>query len=132
LNVVDVHDVADGHLAAMDRGRPGERYILGSENLTLEQIVKMAAEVADKAAPKMRVPYALAYAAGVASTAWAGITGKEPMAPLDAVRMAKKKMWVRHEKAARELGYSPGSAQTAIRAAVNWFGANGYLGQARP
>jgi dihydroflavonol-4-reductase len=132
LNVVDVHDVADGHLAAMDRGRPGERYILGSENLTLEQIVKMAAEVADKAAPKMRVPYALAYAAGVASTAWAGITGKEPMAPLDAVRMAKKKMWVRHEKAARELGYSPGSAQTAIREAVNWFGANGYLGQARP
>ena len=126
LNVVDVHDVADGHLAAMDRGRPGERYILGSENLTLEQIANIAAEVAHRAPPKMRVPYAVAYAAGVVSTAWAGISGREPMAPLDAVRMAKKKMWVRHDKAARELGYSPGYARTAIRQAIEWFGAHGY------
>ncbi len=91
LNVVDVRDVADGHILAMDKGRAGERYILGSENLTLEQIVKVAAELASKPAPTMRVPYAVAYAAGLASTAWASITGKEPMAPIDAVRMSKKK-----------------------------------------
>src|SRR5580700_7200191 len=77
-------------------------------------------------APKMRIPYAVAYAAGVASTAWAGITGREPLAPLDGVRMAKKKMWVRHEKASRELGFSPGPAPVALRRAVEWFRANGY------
>jgi dihydroflavonol-4-reductase len=126
LNVVDVRDVADGHIRAMDKGRSGERYILGSENLTLEQIVTVAAEIAHKPAPKIRVPYAVAYAAGVASTAWAGITGKEPMAPLDAVKMSKKKMWVRHDKAARELGYSPGYAREAIRRAIEWFQANAY------
>jgi dihydroflavonol-4-reductase len=126
LNIVDVRDVADGHLAALDRGVPGERYILGSENLTLEEIVKMAAQLAGKPAPTMRVPYAVAYAAGAVSTAWAGLTGKEPRAPLDAVRMAKKKMWVRHSKAERELGYSPGPARGAINRAIEWFQKNGY------
>jgi dihydroflavonol-4-reductase len=125
LNVVNVRDVADGHLAALDRGVDGERYILGSENLTLEEIVKMAAQIAEIPAPKLRIPYAVAYAAGAVSTAWAEVTGKEPMAPLDAVRMAKKKMWVRHEKAARELDYSPGPARGAINQAIEWFQKNG-------
>lgn len=127
LNVVDVGDVAEGHLLAWERGRPGERYILGSENLTLERIFQMLAEIAGRKAPKMRVPYAVAYAVGVASTAWAGIRRKEPLAPLDGVRMAKKKMWVRHEKAARELGYAPGPARRGLARAVEWFRANGYL-----
>lgn len=126
LNVVDVRDVAEGHLQALERGRPGERYILGSENLTLEQIVGELAKILNRPAPKFRVPYALAYAFGAASTAWAGITGKEPRAPLDAVRMARKKMWVRHDKAARELGYAPGRASAALKRAVEWFRANGY------
>jgi dihydroflavonol-4-reductase len=126
LNVVDVRDVADGHLLAMDRGVVGERYILGAENLTLEEIVKMAAQLAERPAPKMRVPYAVAYAAGAVSTAWAEVTGKEPMAPLDAVRMAKKKMWVRHGKAELALGYSPGPAPGAINRAIEWFRKNGY------
>ncbi len=126
LNVVDVRDVADGHLLAMERGVAGERYILGSENLTLEEIVTMAAKLAEVKAPTMRVPYAVAYAAGAMSTAWAGVTGKEPMAPLDAVRMSRKKMWVRHEKAGRELGYSPGPARGAINRAIEWFRKNGY------
>jgi dihydroflavonol-4-reductase len=126
LNIVDVRDVADGHLAALDGGRPGERYILGAQNLTLKEIVTMAAQIAEKPAPSFQVPYALAYAAGAMTTAWAGITGKEPRAPLDAVRMAKKKMWVSHDKAARELGYSPGPARGAINRAIEWFRANGY------
>ncbi len=126
LNVVDVWDVAEGHIQALERGRLGERYILGSENLTLEQILGALAKIVGRPAPKFRIPYAVAYAFGAASTAWAGITGKEPLAPLDGVRMAKKKMWVSHDKAKRELGYQPGSASTALSRAVEWFRANGY------
>lgn len=126
LNVVDVRDVAWAHLAACERGTTGERYILGSENLTLQQILEALAGILERKAPRMRIPYAIAYAAGAASTAWAEITGKEPRAPLDAVRMSRKKMWVRHDKAARALGYSPGPAAEALRRAVKWFQENGY------
>ncbi len=126
LNVVDVRDVACGHLAACERGRPGERYILGSENLTLQQILETLAGILERKAPTVQIPYAVAYAAGVATTAWAEVTGKEPRAPLDAVRMSRKKMWVRHDKAARELGYAPGPALDALRRAVQWFQENGY------
>ena len=126
LNVVDVRDVAVGHLAACERGRSGERYILGAENLTLEKILGTLAEAVGKPAPRMRVPYAVAYAAGAVSTGWANLTGKEPVAPLDGVRMARKKMWVRHDKAARELGYAPRPAAVALGRAVEWFRSNGY------
>jgi dihydroflavonol-4-reductase len=126
LNVVDVRDVAAGHIAACDRGRVGERYILGAENLTLESIFGTLAKAVGRPAPRIRIPYAVAYAAGVVSTAWAGITGKEPIAPLDGVKMARKKMWVRQDKAERELGYRPGPAAGALERAVEWFRTNGY------
>src|SRR5579863_597528 len=126
LNVVYVGDVAAGHLQACDRGRVGERYILGGENLTLQQIFGKLEEVTGEPAPKTRIPYAVAYAAGVASTGWASLTGQEPRAPLDGVRMARKKMWVRNDKAARELGYSARPAVEALRRAAEWFQANGY------
>lgn len=126
LNAVDVKDVAAGHLLACERGRVGERYILGGENLTLQQIFGKLADVTGRAAPKIRIPYAVAYAAGMASTGWAAVTGKEPRAPLDAVRMARKKMWVRHDKAARELGYQARPAAEALRSAADWFQASGY------
>jgi dihydroflavonol-4-reductase len=126
LNIVDVRDVARGHLLACERGRVGERYILGAENLTLQQIFATLADALKKPAPRVRIPYAVAYAAGAVSTAWANITGKEPLAPIDAVRMAKKKMWVRHDKAASELGYSPGPASQALERAIEWFRKNGY------
>jgi dihydroflavonol-4-reductase len=126
LNLVDVHDVAEGHILAAEKGRPGERYILGCENLTLEQILQRLAALTGRAAPTVKLPYAVAYAAGVVSTAWAQITGKPPRAPLDAVIMAKKKMFVSHEKAARELGYAPGSVDVAMQRAVDWFHANRY------
>ncbi len=126
LNVVDVRDVACGHLAACERGAPGERYILGAENLTLQQILAALAGILERKAPSVQIPYAVAFAAGVASTAWAGVTGKEPRAPLDAVRMSRKKMWVRHDKAARALGYSPGAAADALHRAVVWFQENRY------
>jgi dihydroflavonol-4-reductase len=126
LNLVDVRDVAEGHLLAAERGKPGERYILGSENLTLAEIFGRLERVSGVKAPARRIPYALAYAAGAASTGWAAVTGHEPRAPLDAVRMARKKMWVSHAKAADELGFAPGPADEALARAVKWFRANGY------
>jgi dihydroflavonol-4-reductase len=123
LNVVDVRDVAQGHLLACERGRVGERYILGSENLTLAQILQKLARITGRKAPTVRLPYAVAYGAGLASTAWAGLTGRPPRVPLEGVRMARKKMWVTHEKAERELGFHPGPADAALARAVEWMAA---------
>jgi dihydroflavonol-4-reductase len=121
LNVVDVRDTALGHLQACQRGRAGERYILGSENLTLAEIFAKLARITGRPAPSVRLPYAVAWCAGVCSTAWAEVTGTPPRVPLNAVRMARKKMWVTGEKARRELGFSPGPAETALARAVEWF-----------
>jgi dihydroflavonol-4-reductase len=121
LNVVDVRDTAEGHLLACERGRVGERYILGSENLTLAQILQKLAKITGRKAPTMRLPYAVAYCAGACSTAWARVTGTPPRVPLNGVRMARKKMWVTHEKARRELGFNPGPADAALSRAVEWF-----------
>jgi dihydroflavonol-4-reductase len=125
LNLVDARDVAIGHILAADKGRPGERYILGCENLTLEQILQRIGKLANKPAPKVKLPYAVAYAAGVVSTTLANITGKEPMVPLEGVRMARKKMFVTHAKASRELGFQPGSVDTALERAITWFKESG-------
>jgi dihydroflavonol-4-reductase len=126
LNLVDARDTALGHLLAAERGKAGERYILGSENLTLEQILGMLTVITGRKAPKIKLPYAVAYAAGVVTTGWANLTGKEPLAPLEGVKMARKKMFVTHAKAARDLGFSPGSPDAALRRAVSWFRQNGY------
>lgn len=127
LNLVDVEDTAEGHLLAFDQGQPGERYILGAENLTLEQILERLAKISGGKAPRWRIPYAVAYLAGLASTGWANLTGSEPRAPLDAVRMARKKMFVSADKAKRELGFNPRPVDGALKRAVDWFRANGYV-----
>ncbi len=126
LNLVDVRDTALGHLLAAEHGRPGERYILGCENLTLEQILARLAGIANRPAPNAKVPYALAYATGLVTTAWANLTGHQPLAPLEGVKMARKKMFATHAKAAGELGFSPGPVDAALRRAVDWFRANRY------
>ncbi len=128
LNLVDVRDVAAGHLLACERGRPGERYILGCENLTLKAIFETLADIAGLPAPTLRIPYPVALGVAMLSTAWASLTGRQPRAPLDGVRMARKKMFVSHDKAARELGYAPGPVRDALRRAVEWFRSNGYCG----
>ena len=127
LNLVDVEDTAEGHLLACERGKVGERYILGCENLTLEQILGRLAQVSGIKAPRLRIPYPVAYLAGVISTGWANLSGHEPRAPLDAVRMARKRMFVSSEKARRELGFNPRPPDGALERAVNWFRANGYV-----
>lgn len=121
LNVVGVRDVAMGHLLACEKGRVGERYILGSENMTLGEILGELAKITGMKAPTLQLPYFLAWSAGLATTAWAGLTGLPPRVPLEAVRMAKTKMWVSHAKAARELGYSPAPACHGLADAVAWF-----------
>ena len=125
LNLVDARDVALGHLLAADKGKPGERYILGCENLTLQQILQRLANLAGKPAPKVKLPYAVAYVAGVISTGLANITGKEPIAPLEGVRMARKKMFVSHAKAAHQLGFTPGPVDAALQRAITWFKESG-------
>jgi dihydroflavonol-4-reductase len=127
LNLVDVRDTAFGHLLAAEHGKPGERYILGCENLTLAQILGRLAQLSGKPVPKTRVPYAIAYATGVITTGLAHFTGKAPLAPLEGVKMARKRMFVSHAKAAHELGFKPGSVDTALARAVAWFKDQGYL-----
>ncbi len=127
LNLVDVDDTAEGHLLACERGISGERYILGCENLTLQQILTRLAAISGGEAPRWRIPYAVAYTAGLASTGWANLTGHEPRAPIDAVKMARKKMFVSLDKAKRELGFNPRPVDGALRRAVDWFRANGYV-----
>jgi dihydroflavonol-4-reductase len=126
LNLVDARDVAEGHLLAAERGRVGERYILGGENLTFQQILERLASLTGKKAPTMRIPYIVALTTGVISTALANVTGKQPLAPLEGVRMARKKMFVSHAKATRELGFQPRPVNESLLRAVTWFRENGY------
>jgi dihydroflavonol-4-reductase len=126
LNLVDARDTAKGHLLAAEKGMPGERYILGCENLTLKEILERLGRLAGLPAPRFQVPYSVAYVTGICSTAWAMLTGSEPRAPLDGVRMARKKMFVSWEKARRDLGFTPGPVDQALNRAIQWFRANGY------
>ena len=127
LNLVDVVDCAQGHLLAMEKAVPGERYILGGENLTLKQILDKLAAITGLPSPKVKLPYAVAYATGVVDTLVSGtIMRREPRVTLDAVRMGRKKMFITSAKAERELGWNPGPVDGALRRAVEWFQANGY------
>lgn len=128
LNLLDVHDCAEGHLAAMEKAKPGERYILGGENLTLKQILDKLAAITGLPSPKIELPYAVAYATGVVDTLVTGkLRKREPRVTLDAVRMGRKKMFVSSAKAERELGWTAGPVDDALRRAVDWFRANGYV-----
>jgi len=127
LNLVDVTECARGHVAALEKGRSGERYILGGENLTLKQILDKLAAISGLPSPKVRVPYVLALAAGVVDQVVTGhMLGREPRATVDAVRMGRKKMFVSSAKAERELGWKTVAVDEALRRAVEWFQANGY------
>jgi dihydroflavonol-4-reductase len=127
LNLVDVTECARGHIAALEKGRCGERYILGGENLTLKQILDKLAAITGLPSPSVRVPYVLALATGVVDEIVTGhIRGREPRATIDAVRMGRKKMFVSSAKAERELGWKLVAVDYALRRAVDWFRANGY------
>lgn len=120
LNLVDVRAVAAGHLLAAEKGRIGERYLLGDRNLTMREILQMLGRIAGVKPPRLRIPWAAAYMAGLASSGLSRITGNEPRVPLDGVRMARRKMFIASDKAQRELGYQPGNLEDALRRAVEY------------
>ncbi|MGO8794378.1 MAG: hopanoid-associated sugar epimerase [Candidatus Sulfotelmatobacter sp.] len=127
LNLVDVRECARGHIAAMEKGRSGERYILGGENLTLKQILDKLGEISGLPSPTVKLPYFVAYLAGAVDETFSGrLMGREPRATIEQVRMGKKKMWASSGKAERELGWKTIPADDALRRAVEWFRANGY------
>ncbi len=127
LNVVPVEDCALGHLLAAERGRLGERYILGGRNMTLKEILDALARVTGRPAPRIRLPNAVALAAGFVENAFSRALGRVPQIPLEGVRMARHKMFVDGSKAVRELGYQPGEVDAALERAVHWYEGNGYV-----
>ena len=128
LNLVDVRECALGHVVALEKGRPGERYILGGENLTLKQILDKLGEISGLPSPKVKLPYVFAFATGIVDEAITGrLLHREPRATVDSVRMGKKKMFASCAKAERELGWKIVPVEAALRRAVEWFQANGYV-----
>jgi dihydroflavonol-4-reductase len=128
LNLVDVRDVAAGHVLAAERGKPGERYILGNQNVTLQGILGLLAEITKLPAPKRQIPYGLAYAAAATDTfLFGGLLRREPHIPLEGVKMARKHMYFDPSKAVRELSLPQSPIRDALARAVEWFRSNGYV-----
>jgi dihydroflavonol-4-reductase len=127
LNLVDVAEVARMHVVALERGTPGERYILGGENLTLKQILDRMSAITGLPSPTMKVPHAVAMAFAFFDENFTGkLRGKEPRATVEAVRMGKKMMFASSAKAERELGFQVVPIYNALRAAIEWFVVHGY------
>ena len=127
LNLVDATECARGHVLAFEKGRSGERYILGGENLSLKQILDLLGVLTGLPSPTIRLPYFFALATGVVDELVTGrLLGREPRATIDAVRMGKKKMWVSSAKAERELGWRIVPVNDALSRAVRWFQGYGY------
>ncbi|MEA2756535.1 MAG: dihydroflavonol-4-reductase [Aliidongia sp.] len=127
LNFAHVDDVAEGHLQAFERGRIGERYILGGENLTLAQVLAIVCPLAGRKPPRIRLPADLILPLAYAAEAVSRVTGREPFVTVDGVRLAKKLMFFKIDKARRELGYAPRPAALGFRDAVAWFQASGAV-----
>jgi len=128
LNLVDVRECARGHVAALEKGRSGERYILGGENLTLKQVLDKLGQITGLPSPKVKLPFVVAFAAGVVDETITGrLLNREPRATVDTVRLGRKMMFASSGKAERELGWKIVPVENALRRAVEWFGANGYV-----
>jgi dihydroflavonol-4-reductase len=128
LNLVDATVCARGHIAALEKGKSGERYILGGENLTLKQILDKLGRITGLPSPKIKLPYFFAFATGVIDEAFTGrLLKREPRATIDTVRMGRKKMFASSDKAERELGWRIVPVEAALRRAVEWFQGNGYV-----
>ena len=128
LNLVDATECARGHIQAFEKGKTGERYILGGENLTLKQILDRLATITGLKSPTVKLPYVFAFATGVVDEMVTGrLMRREPRATIDAVRMGRKMMFVSSAKAERELGWRMVPVDGALRQSVEWFRANGYV-----
>ena len=127
MNLIDVRDCAEGHVLAAEKGRVGERYILGGRNVTLKEIFDMLASVTDVRSPTMKVPHWVAETYARLENIWSiNIARREPDVPLESVQMSRHKMWFDQSKAIRELGLPQNPVEGALERAVNWFRDNGY------
>jgi dihydroflavonol-4-reductase len=127
LNLVPVEDVARAHVTALTRGTPGERYILGGENLLLDDVWQLLSDVSGEPVPRRRVPYAMILAIAYADEARCRMQrNAQPFVPLEGVRMARERMFTESSKAARELAFQPGSVRDALDRSVRWYREHGY------
>jgi dihydroflavonol-4-reductase len=127
LNVAPVEDIAAGHLLAAEKGRVGQRYILGGRNMTLKRILDALSAITGRPSPRVRLPHAVALAAGYADQWFSRLAGREPQIPVEGVKMSRHRMFVESDKAERELGYKPTSVEAALERAVSWYQQHGYL-----
>lgn len=127
LNLIDVKDVAEGHLLAAEKGRPGEKYILGNRNMTLKDILDALERITGLSAPKVRLPHAIPLAVAAVDTFVSGALGRAPRVSLESVRMSRHRMFFDASRAVRELGLPQSPVEEALARAVEWFRANGYV-----
>jgi dihydroflavonol-4-reductase len=131
LNFVGVEECAAGHLLVAERGKIGERYLLGGENLSLKQMLDALAEITGLSAPKLKIPHGLALSAAYMDTAFSRLIGREPQIPVEGVKIAQHVMFVDCSRAQRELGFQAGPVRAALERAVRWYEANGYIAKSR-
>jgi dihydroflavonol-4-reductase len=131
LNFVGVEDCAAGHLLIAEKGKVGERYLLGGENLTLKAVLDMLAKITGLRAPMLKIPHGLALGVAYASTVFSRLAGREPGIPVEGVKIARHMMFVDCSRAKRELGFQPGPVAAALERAVRWYEANGYIAKNR-
>jgi dihydroflavonol-4-reductase len=127
LNFVGVEECAAGHLLASEKGKIGERYLLGAENLTLKEVLDTLAKITGLRAPGMKIPHGVALGVAYVESAFSRLMGKEPGIPVEGVKIARHKMFVDASRARRELGFQPGPVAAALERAVRWYQANGYV-----
>ena len=127
MNLVAVADVAAGHILALEKGLPGQRYLLGHRNLTLREVIAMLSAITGRPAPRWQIPYGLAWAAaGLDNLITGQLRGREPRLPLEALRVARRPMYVSCQKAVQQLGLPQTPVETALEQAVKWFRDYGY------
>ncbi|HKC12159.1 MAG TPA: dihydroflavonol 4-reductase, partial [Vicinamibacteria bacterium] len=127
LNLVDVRDVAEGHILAAEKGRAGERYILGNRNMTLKEILDTLARLTGLPAPRLRIPHWIPLAVAAVDTSLARLVGRPPEIPIESVRLSRHRMFFDASKAVRELGLPQTPIEEALERAVHWFRDNGYV-----
>lgn len=131
LNFVGVEECAAGHLLVAEKGKVGERYLLGGENLTLKQVLDILSNITKLPAPMLKLPHGVALGAAYASTFFSRLVGKEPGIPVEGVKIAQHKMFVDCTRAQRELGFKAGPVSAALQRAVHWYESNGYVSKRR-
>ena len=131
LNFIGVEDCAAGHLLIAEKGKVGERYLLGGENLTLKQMLDALSKITGLPAPKLKIPHVLALGVAYASTVFSRLLGREPSIPVEGVKIARHMMFVDCSRAQRELGFKAGPVAAALERAVRWYEANGYIAKGR-